>query len=79
MKKNFVKFCKSFQIDKSYYPLLTANCCNTKRVQRILPHTHPFPPSLSFIFIQFPPQSVALLVTVVDYDRVGGNEPIGKH
>ena len=24
------------------------------------------------------PQSVSLLVTVVDYDRVGGNEPIGK-
>ena len=23
-------------------------------------------------------QSVSLLVTVVDYDRVGGNEPIGK-
>ena len=23
-------------------------------------------------------QSVSLLVTVVDYDRVGGNEPIGE-
>ena len=27
---------------------------------------------------KYPFQSVSLLVTVVDYDRVGGNEPIGK-
>ena len=35
------------------------------------------PPKYDTIIIVVYLQSVSLLVTVVDYDRVGGNEPIG--
>ena len=38
----------------------------------------PKPPKYDTIIIVVYLQSVSLLVTVVDYDRVGGNEPIGK-
>ena len=33
---------------------------------------------LLFAIDHFFPQKVQLLVTVIDYDRVGGNEPIGQ-
>ena len=36
------------------------------------------PPKYDTIIIVVYLQSVSLLVTVVDYERVGGNEPIGK-
>ena len=47
-----------------------------KNTSRNFP-TKPVPVFL--VQFQYFLQSVLLLVTVVDYDRVGGNEPIGKH